>query len=595
MVERSRAVPPLRWRLRHILPYYRENLRAFVFGFLLLVATSASAALIPYLMKLATEALSQPQPGESMQQLVLALIVVAVGNALLRIWSRTHIFAIGRQVEYALRKSYHGKLLSLDAAFFNRSKTGDLVARGNTDVLAVRMFIGPGFLQVANTAMVYAVTLPVMIALNPTLTLLALLPFPIILGLTRLLTTRLYRLSRAVADRFGLFSGFVQEAVAGMAVIRAHAREEDWQRRFAAEVEEIYTAQMRHTRLQSLFGPLVLLAGGAGIWIILLVGGQEVMARQLTVGDFVAFAGYLAILVWPTVGFGWILTVLQRGLAALERIGQVLDTEPFALLPAQQQQVLPQAPPCRAALVVRDLHFAHHEPILQGIDLLVPPGSFIGLAGRIGCGKSTLLHCLARLYAAPAGTIFLDARDLLAVPEQELRQRVALAQQESFLFSATIRDNMSLGRPQASEEEIWQAAEMACFAEEIRHFPEQLDTLVGERGITLSGGQRQRLSLARALLMDPDVLLLDDIFSSVDARTEARILDNIHALADTRQRTIILVCHRTAALHRAEAIYVLEQGKIAAQGTHEQLMASSELYASLHQQMIRHEALESLQ
>jgi ATP-binding cassette subfamily B multidrug efflux pump len=593
MAERAPSTPPLRWRLRHILPYYRENFWGFVLGFFLLLATSATAAWIPYLMKLATEALAQPQQGESLSWTVGLLIVVAVSNALLRIRSRTHIFAIGRQVEYALRKSYHAKLLSLDAAFFNRSKTGDLVARGNTDVLAVRMFIGPGFLQVANAVMVYAVTLPVMIALNPPLTLLALLPFPIILGLTRLLTMRLYRLSRVVADRFGLFSGFVQEAVAGMAVIRAHAREEDWQGRFADEVQAIYTAQMRHTRLQSLFGPLVLLAGGAGIWIILLVGGQEVMDRQLTVGDFVAFAGYLAILVWPTVGFGWILTVLQRGLAALERIGQILDTEPFALLPAVQMP----APVAgrRGLLRVQGLHFAHDEPILQGLDLVLQPGSFIGLAGRIGSGKSTLLHCLARLYAVPEGTVFLDERDLLAVPELELRQRLALAQQESFLFSATIRENMVLGHPAATEEALWQAAEMACFAEEIRRFPKQLDTLVGERGITLSGGQRQRLALARALLMDPDVLLLDDIFSSVDARTEAKILDNLHALADSRRRTILLVCHRTVALHRAECIYLLEHGKIVAQGRHEALIATSPLYSGLHQQMIRHEALESLQ
>ncbi|MBF0185291.1 MAG: ABC transporter ATP-binding protein [Magnetococcales bacterium] len=595
MSESPRRTPPLRWRLRHILPYYRQNLWAFVLGFLLLVATSATAALIPYLMKLATEALTHRGTNDTLQETVLILILVALLNAILRIRSRTHIFAIGRQVEYALRKAYHAKLLSLDAAFFNRSKTGDLVARGNTDVLAVRMFIGPGFLQVANTAMVYAVTLPVMIALNPTLTFLALLPFPIILGLTRLLTTRLYRLSRAVADRFGLFSGFVQEAVAGMAVIRAHAREEDWQRRFADEVQEIYSAQMRHTRLQSLFGPLVLLAGGAGIWIILLVGGQEVMTGHLTVGDFVAFSGYLAILVWPTVGFGWILTVLQRGLAALERISQVLDTEPFALLPGEQGHALPKVTLARGEIRVRGLHFAHNEPILHGIDLQLPAGSFVGLAGRIGCGKTTLLHCLARLYAVPEGTVWLDGQDLLSVPEEALRQTVALAQQESFLFSTTIRENMTLGSPNASEAEIWEAARMACFDEEICRFPDQLDTLVGERGITLSGGQRQRLSLARALLMDPAVLLLDDIFSSVDARTEARILDNIHALADSRRRTIILVCHRTAALHRAEAIYLLEKGRIAAQGTHAELMRNAPLYQSLHQQMIRHEALESLQ
>ncbi|MBF0463261.1 MAG: ABC transporter ATP-binding protein [Magnetococcales bacterium] len=600
---------PLRQRLRHILPYYRQHMGAFLFGFLLLVATSATAAIIPYLMKLATEALTAPAGGRGLTLYIVALIGVALLNAVLRIRSRTHIFAIGRQVEYELRKAYHAKLLTLDAAFFNREKTGDLVSRGNNDILAVRMFIGPGFLQVANALMAYAVTLPVMVALNPTLTVLSLLPFPIILGITRLLTTRLYRLSRIVADRFGIFSAFVQESVSGIAVVRAHAREGDWNQRFAGETEAIYAAQMRHARLQSLFGPMVVLAGGIGSWIILLMGGKEVMAGQLTVGDFVAFSGYLAMLVWPTVGFGWILTVLQRGLAALERIGQVLDTEPFLLLPpvaAPMAAVSRSGAAARGAIVVRNLDFAHTEPVLQGIEMVIPAGSFIGLAGRIGSGKSTLLNCLARLHPVAPGTILLDGRDILAWPETELRHTMAMAQQESFLFSATIRDNLTLGRPEATDAEVWEAARLAAFDEEITRLPKQMATLVGERGITLSGGQRQRLSLARALLMDPAVLLLDDIFSSVDARTESIILDHLHqkqavparaaANDDGRGgRTLIMVCHRTAALHRAERIYLLERGEIVAAGTHAELMAASLLYQSLHQQMARHEALESLQ
>ncbi|MEO5341633.1 MAG: ABC transporter ATP-binding protein/permease [Magnetococcus sp. MYC-9] len=497
-------------------------------------------------------------------------------------------------MEYELRRAYHAKLLSLDAAFFNREKTGDLVSRGNNDILAVRMFIGPGFLQVANTAMVYAVTLPVMIALNPTLTLLALLPFPLILGVTRLLTSRLYRLSRAVANRFGAFSAFVQEAVAGVAVIRAHARETDWNQRFATEVQEIYETQIRHARLQSLFGPMVILAGGVGGWIILLAGGQEVMAGRLTVGDFVAFFGYLAILVWPTVGFGWILTVLQRGLAALERIGQVLDSESTVQISAPPEAApLPPVGTTQGAISIRNLDFSFAEPVLKGIHMEIGAGRFVGLAGRIGSGKSTLLNCLARLYPVAPGTILLDGRDILTLPEQTLRNTVAMAQQESFLFSASIRDNLLLGRPDTGEEALWEAARLAGFADEIRRFPKQMETLVGERGITLSGGQRQRLALARALLMQPAILLLDDIFSSIDARTEAFILDNIHALAGSR--TLIMVCHRTAALHHAERIYLLEQGEIVAHGSHAELMAHSPLYQSLHQQMARHEALESLQ
>lgn len=595
------AAAPLKWRLRHILPYYRQNRRGFILGFLLLAATSGTAATIPYLMKLATEALSSPTGKQDLTGYAVALVLVALLNAFFRIRSRTHIFAIGRQVEYALRKKYHAKLLSLDVQFFNQEKTGDLVARGSNDILAVRMFIGPGFLQTSNTLMIYAVTLPVMIGLDPYLTLLTLTPFPIILGVTRLLTKRLYLLSKKVADRFGRFSGFVQEAVVGVAVIRAHAREGDWNQRFSNEVQEIYHAQIQHMRLQSLFAPMVLLAGGIGGWIILLIGGKEVVAGHLTIGDFVAFSGYLAMLVWPTVGFGWILAVLQRGFAALERIGDVLDNQSFVLLPQTSvSSNLDQPPPSssiRGAISIQNLHFpqkeSQKEARLKGIHMEISAGSFIGLAGRVGSGKTTLLNGLTRLYPVSPGTLFLDGQDIMALPEAQLRHTVAMAQQESFLFSASIRDNLCLGRPDVDDSTAWEAARLAAFAQEIKNFPKGMDTLVGERGITLSGGQRQRLSLARALLMEPTLLLLDDIFSSVDARTEAEILDNIHALAG--KRTIIMVCHRTAALHRAEQVYLMDQGQIVAQGNHIDLLDSSPLYHDLHQQMARIEALESLQ
>ena len=614
IMDKSGPTPPLKYRLRHVLPYYRQHRVAFIMGFLMLAASSITAAAIPYLLKLVTEALSVNDEPKNLGGYAITLVLLALVNAVFRIRSRTHIFAIGRKVEYEIRKAYHAKLLSLDMPFFNQEKTGDLVSRGSSDVLAVRMFIGPGFLQISNTFMVYLVTLPVMIGLDPYLTLLALLPFPLILGISRLLTKRLYLRSKAVADRFGKFSAFVQEAVVGAAVIRAHAREEDWQHRFGKESEGIYQAHIRHARLQSIFAPMVVLAGGLGGWIILFVGGQEVMAGRLTVGDFVAFSGYLAILIWPTVGFGWILTVLQRGLAALERIGQILDTEPFKLsepfapskffapskssallVPSEtaQHSIQKTISPLSGAVVIKNLHYPEDKPILKGIEMEIQPGSFVGLVGRVGSGKSTLLNCLSRLYPVAPGSLFVDGQDIMAIPEERFRHTVALAQQESFLFSSTIRENLCLGKPECDDETAWQTAQLAAFAKEIKSFPDGLDTLVGERGITLSGGQRQRLSLARALLMQPAILLLDDIFSSIDASTEAEILDNIHDLAGTR--TIIMVCHRTSALYRAERIFLLEEGEIVTSGHHDELLKMSSLYQNLHQQMARAEALESLQ
>ncbi|MBF0294935.1 MAG: ABC transporter ATP-binding protein [Magnetococcales bacterium] len=571
------------------MPLFRGQGPAFAWGFLLLALTNVTAAAIPYVMKLATEALLTPTRAD-VDLWVAALIGLAVTNAFFRVHSRMRIFGIGRDVEYALRKSYHAKLLSLDAPFLDREKTGDLASRGAADVSSVRMFVGPGFLQISNVVMVYAATLPVMLGLDPWLTLYALAPIPLVLGLSRLLTRRMYRLSRVVADHFGLLSGFIQEAVAGMAVIRAHAREQEWNRRFEVEAEELCRASLAHSRLQSLFAPMVVLAGSIGGWIILAHGGYEVAAGRLTMGDFVAFSGYLAMLIWPTVGFGWILSVMQRGLAALDRINRVMDARPF-LSPEAAAGADPGGR-WPGAISIRGLRFAYRpsDPVLRDISLEIPPGTLIGLAGRVGCGKSTLLHLLARIQPAPPGTILMDGRELSTIPEAELRRNLAMAPQESFLFSIPLDKNIGFGT--AAPESIREALRVAALEEEALAFPQGLETLIGERGITLSGGQRQRAALARALVGDPAILLLDDVFSHVDARTEERILDNLRLLK--RRHTVVMVCHRVAALKHADRICLLENGGVAAWGTHEELLNSMQLYRDLHDSMSRAEALEAL-
>ncbi|MBF0125482.1 MAG: hypothetical protein HQL60_09105, partial [Magnetococcales bacterium] len=317
---------------RLLFPYYRRHAVAFIIGFLLLAGANATATLIPYLMKLATEALTNHQHSH-VWWYGAGLIGIALINAWLRLWSRSHIFRIGRQVEYDLRALYYARLQQLPAAFFDQSKTGDLVTRGTSDITAVRMFIGPGFLQLCNTAMVYLTVLPVMLLLDPFLTLVALAPYPVVLLSARFLTQRLYRWSRQVADRFGSLSGFIQESIAGIALIRVYHQESNWRQRFRSEMQLFYRASVQHARLQGVFGPMMMFSGGISVWIILALGGSTIAAGTLTVGDFVAFTGYLALLIWPTVGFGWILTVLQRGLAALARLQPIIDVPPSCTPP----------------------------------------------------------------------------------------------------------------------------------------------------------------------------------------------------------------------------------------------------------------------
>ncbi|MBF0160137.1 MAG: ABC transporter ATP-binding protein [Magnetococcales bacterium] len=572
-------------------PHYRRHALAFVTGFVLLVAANGTAALIPYLMKLATEALT----GQQQQQVWwcgAGLIAAAATSGCLRLWSRVHIFRIGRQVEYDLRALYHAHLQRLPASFFDQAKTGDLVARGTSDITAVRMFIGPGFLQLCNTAMVYLTVLPVMIVLDPVLTLAALAPYPVVLLSARFLTQRLYRWSRQVADRFGALSGFIQESIAGLSLLRTYHQESHWQQRFRAEMQQFYHASVQHARLQGLFGPMMVLNGGLSVWIILTLGGNRIARGELTVGDFVAFTGYLSLLIWPTVGFGWILTILQRGLAALNRLQQVISVSPDH----PEQSVASLSPDRGVAVTLSHLHFAFHagQPaVLNNISLTIEPGQFVGLVGRIGCGKSTLLHCLARLRPIADQTIFYQGHCLNQISETALRRQVAMVTQESFLFSRSIQDNLLYGRPDGDETMAWLAAEQACLDRDIRQMPQQMATLVGERGITLSGGQRQRMALARALTLQRPLLLLDDIFSHVDAQTEQRILTTLRQLPF--HPTIVLVCHRIAALRLADCIYVMDEGRIHDAGKHDDLLSRCELYQQLHHQMARQEALEILQ
>ncbi|MBF0349155.1 MAG: ABC transporter ATP-binding protein [Magnetococcales bacterium] len=592
---RDNKVQEWRHRLRHVLPHIGNHVKAFAVGFVLLALTNASAATIPYLLKLTTESLTTPTRGpHAIAHLVLGLILLAVVNATVRVRARTHIFGIGRTVEFEMRQRYHAHLLELDAPFFDGEKTGDLVARGNNDITSIRMFIGPGFLQVSNTLMVYAITLPVMIGLDAALTLLVLAPFPVVLGGARVLTRRLYRLSRRVADRFGQLSGFVQESITGLSVIRNHARDGDWCRRFATEAHHLYEANVDHTRLQSLFAPLTMLSGGIGAILLLTFGGSEVAAGRLTIGDFVAFSGYLAILIWPTVGLGWILTVMQRGLASLERVGRILDTQPFVASPEHSSANRPPTPRWQGGITINHLNFsfANGPKVFDDLSLVIPPGGFIGLVGRVGSGKSALLNTLARLYPIPEGCIWIDGMDLATMDETLLRTHLAMAPQESFLFATTLRENLNPGNRQIADEALWATLQTVAMEREVAEFPLGLDSVLGERGITLSGGQRQRVALARSLLADPVILLLDDVFSSVDAHTEEQILNNLKTMTPTR--TILMVCHRVAALHHADCIHLMEGGRIVDSGNHAELMASSTRYQTLHQRMARKEALQSM-
>jgi ATP-binding cassette subfamily B protein len=558
-------------------------------GALCLAATNALALAIPWLIKSAIDAL-RTLPAAAAHRVVVReaglIILFAVLQALIRTWSRILIFNAGRNIEYSLRRDLFGHLTTLDAAFYRRHPTGDVMSRMTNDLGSVRMLFGPGLLNLFNTAFVYATTLTLLLKLSPRLTLLALIPYPALLAGARLASRRMYKASRAIQEQLGTMSSAIQEDLAGIAVIKHYTLEPARAAGFRTLNDEYLGRSLALVRARGVLMPLFAGLGGLGTLIVLFFGGREVIAGRLTVGGLVAFNAYLVALSWPTVALGWIIGIWQRGIASWARVRELLETPPAVADPA-----LPAAGPLGPpSIEVRDLTVAiDGRKILDGVSFSLPAGATLAVVGPTGAGKTTLVDAVVRMQDVSPGAVEVAGRDVTRIPLRDLRRLVGYAPQDAFLFSATVAENVGFGMEVADPARVRSAAEAAGLAPDIAVLPEGYDTLVGERGITLSGGQRQRVALARALAADPRILILDDSLSSVDAQTEREILTRLRPIL--AGRTSIVISHRVAAVKDADRILVLDRGRVAEQGTHTALLASGGLYASLYREQLAAEAL----
>jgi len=585
-------------------PRIRPELGLLAGGTLLLAATNALGLTIPWLLKGAIDSLRglQANPGRATGDTVHLVTVTAaliagtaVAQAVARTFSRVLIFNAGRNVEYQLRQDLFWHLCRMDPGFFRRNSTGDVMSRMTNDLSAVRMLFGPGILNVVNTAIVYVTGLWLLVHLSPWLTLVAVAPYPILIVTARLWSRIIYGASRAMQDQLGALSTALQEDLAGIAVVKSYALEESRQAAFARESEGYLERALALARARGGLTPLFALIGALGTLIVLWVGGRQVIAGKMTLGSLVAFNAYLVYLSFPTIALGWILAVWQRGLAAWVRVRELLSTAP-----AISDEVATSGPPAPAALgepsvsiralsVVRD-----GRAILDQVSVDVPAGGTLAVVGPTGSGKTTLIDAVPRFLDVPRGVVFVAGRDVHDVPLATLRALIGYAPQEAFLFSATVGENVAFGLPAGLDAEtrarrVARAVEAAGLSGDLSALPDGIETLVGERGVTLSGGQRQRVALARALAAEPAILILDDSLSSVDAQTERDILTRLGPIL--RGRTSILVSHRVAAVRRADLIVVMNEGRVAERGTHEQLLAAGGLYASLYREQLAAEAL----
>lgn len=560
-------------------------------GALLLLLTNALDKAIPWLLRGAVDGLAEGEL-DVVKQHAFGVIGLAAGLWIVRTRSRIVVFNVGRDVEHELRARILAQVHRLGAAFFRKMPTGEIMTRATNDLGQVRLLVGFGALNVVNSVFAFVGAIALMLVLSPELTLWALAPFPFVVLLMYQFGRAIFVRSKEAQEALGKLADVAHENVSGVRVVRAFAVEDLEASRFDAANAAAIRANMRLVVLRGLMWPLMLLTLSLGTLAVLWRGGQMVLDGELGVGDLAAFHAYLAQLLWPTLALGWLLSIVQRGRASFERVREILDAEPEVTRPEE-----PQVPSGEGRVEVRDLHYAiEGRPILNGVSFEVPAKTSLAVMGTVGAGKSTLATLLPRLGPTPEGAVFVDGVDVTHIEPTELRRSVAYAPQEPFLFSTTVARNLAFGLddPNAPDalERIREAAREAAVLDEIEALPDGLETLVGERGVQLSGGQKQRIALARALLREPTVLVLDDPMSAVDARTESIILRALDRAGEGR--TMVLVTHRAGAAQRCDRVVVLDGGKVVEEGTPSELLAKGGTYARICAKQRLERELEAL-
>jgi ATP-binding cassette subfamily B protein len=551
----------------------RYRLR-YLGGYLCLATGTGLSLAIPWTIKRAIEALERDPATAAIGGFAALIVTFAVLNALVRLASRFSAIGAAQRVEFDLRNDLYASMQTFSPAQIAQRGTGDLMARASSDVSAVKQLVGFGGLSLVSTTLAYGGALLAMVSLDPWLTLWAMSPFPILILLAKRFNSAVHERTEAQQAQLGTLSGVVQEHLAGMAAVRAYTMEHRARAAFDAANDEFLRRSLALGRVQARFSPLMGLIAGLGTLVVLWVGGRGVLEGRITLGALVAFTGYLAYLAWPTIALGWTLSIVRRGFTSMGRIQEILA----AGRPCDESSaVLPRAP----ALRVSHLTFAYGDrpPVLHDVSFEVGAGEMVAIVGPTGSGKSTLGLLVARLWEPPPGTVFLDDRDIRDIDLATLRRSIAVVPQEAFLFSRSIHENIVLGRDAVTITVARDAAAAAGIADEIDAFPSGFDTVVGERGLTVSGGQRQRLALARALAGDPPMLVLDDVFASVDAVKEEEILASLAKAA--AGRTVVLMTHRLRAARAASRVIVLDDGRVVEQGRHDDLLRAEGLYARL--------------
>jgi ATP-binding cassette subfamily B multidrug efflux pump len=573
--------------LRRLLHYFRLYKKQLLLGAACVVGSAIFSLLKPLIIGNAVDALRTGFTRAMLIRYGVMLIAAAAVEGVFLYAQRWIIIGASRHMEYDMRNDFYQHLQKLPLRFYQEQRTGDLMSRATNDLGSVRMLIGPAVMHSFSSLLVVGGSFFMMVRIDFMMATIALLAIPVVAGLVKFFGARIHNRTKAVQDYFGDISARVQENLAGVRVVRAFTREDSEIETFKRMNHEYVERNRSLIRLTSTFYPALHALVGIMFVFVFFIGSRKLIGGTMTLGDFVAFQFYLGRMIWPLIALGWVINLFQRGMASMRRLHEIWSVEPNADA-GGASEVVPHG-----NLEIRDLTFAYEQrPVLRDINLRVRAGETIGIVGRTGSGKSTLLSLITRAFEPPPGTIFFDQRPIETIPVRELREWIGMVPQETFLFSESIAENIRFGRADASDEEVEQSANEAGLTTDVASFPNGIKTVIGERGITLSGGQKQRTAIARALVRNPLVLVLDDSLSAVDTQTEEKILK---ALRTIRQgRTVLIVSHRVSSVKDADHIVVLDDGEIVERGTHEMLVDKGGYYADLYRRQTIEAELEEI-
>src|SRR4051812_31046233 len=581
-------------RLKPLAPYLWRYRSAFFFGGVSLLLTNGIWILFPQVIRRAVDDLNPSVTRDKVATYSLLILGIALAKGLFQFLTRWVLIGISRDIEFDLRNDLFKHLEALSYDYYQRTRTGDIMARTTNDLNAVRMMLGPAIMYSANTIVFTAGSLMFMWGISHKLTLYAFVPLPAVSILIQYFGKRIHERFEKIQATFSDISARAQENFSGARVIRAYVQEKAEAESFATANREYIKRSLKLVQLMGMLWPTLQTMLGFAIVLVLWLGGREVLRGNISVGDFVAFNMYMVQLTWPIIALGWVINIYQRGTASMGRINEIILEKPTVADDAVAPDLVGKELSLRGDIEFRDLNFSFtgqdSRPVLRHINLKIPSGSSLAIVGPTGSGKTTLVNLIPRIYDAPQrGQVLIDGRPVTDYPLAQLRKNIGFVPQETFLFSDTVRENIAFGVAEASLDEVRGAAAGAGIAPDIENFPEQYETMVGERGITLSGGQKQRSAIARAILRNPRILVLDDALSSVDTYTEEKILNHLREVM--QGRTTILISHRVSTVRNADKIAVLHDGEIVEYGTHEQLIERNGYYTELYNKQLLEEEL----